>query len=107
MWTEEQELFAVREESSVPGSVFRLVCRFAAQAVVLTAVALHLARLLRDSRSTLFPTSEKDFCKCVCENRCRGDSWRCRFVARSDLMEHHIEFALLLSPGEWRVEACR
>ena len=29
----------------VPGSVFRQVCRFAAQAVVLTAVALHLARL--------------------------------------------------------------
>jgi len=65
MWTEEQELFAVRKESSVPGSVFRQVCRFAALAVVLTAVALHLARLLTDSRSTLFPTSEKDLCKCV------------------------------------------
>ena len=46
MWTEEQELHAVRKESVVRASVFRQVCRFAALAVVLTAVAFHLARLL-------------------------------------------------------------
>ena len=44
MWTEEQELLAVRKESVVRASVFRQVCRFAALAVVLTSVAFHLAR---------------------------------------------------------------
>ena len=52
--------------SSVKSGVFRQCCRFAALAVVLTAVALHLARRWRESRSNLFPAWEKDLCKCVC-----------------------------------------
>ena len=46
-------------QASAKSGVLRQCCRSAALAVVLSAVALHLARLWTESRSSLFPATEK------------------------------------------------